>query len=216
MSIQKTTTDLTTLKINYLTQAMFENALGNDEINDNELYLTPNDSVPLNVQITTSITMPGNGMSARNPSAILRNVDDFTFSNTDFEEIWDAYTLQGKSVTAWVDIGDQTYVGCPLAFASDDSDNNMQTLLFERTYSVINDFGPFEFHIYLEAVKDSGISPTTYSNTIQMATISIAPALLNYTTTAPTAANTVGLKIALLDSEPATKYSGWIYLIQES
>ena len=83
MSIQKTTTDLTTLKINYLTQQMYENALANDEINENELYFTPGSGLP-------------------------------------------------------------------------------------------------------------------------------------YTTTAPTAANTDGLKIVLLSSEPETKYSGWIYLIQES
>ena len=36
---------------------------------------------------------------------------------------------------------------------------------------------------------------------------------LPYTTTAPTAANTDGIKIAVLSSEPATKYSGWLYLI---
>ena len=41
MSINKTTTDLSTLKINYLTQEMYENALENDEINENELYVTP-------------------------------------------------------------------------------------------------------------------------------------------------------------------------------
>jgi hypothetical protein len=40
--------------------------------------------------------------------------------------------------------------------------------------------------------------------------------IIGYTTTVPTAANTNGLKVALLDSEPATKYDGWIYLIQES
>lgn len=39
---------------------------------------------------------------------------------------------------------------------------------------------------------------------------------IKYTTTAPASANTTGLKIALLDSEPATKYDGWIYLIKES
>ena len=34
-----------------------------------------------------------------------------------------------------------------------------------------------------------------------------------YTTTAPTGANTDGLKFAVLSSEPATRYSGWIYII---
>ena len=39
-----TTTDLTTLKINYLTQAQYDNALTNNQINSNELYLTPSSS----------------------------------------------------------------------------------------------------------------------------------------------------------------------------
>ena len=39
---------------------------------------------------------------------------------------------------------------------------------------------------------------------------------LEYTTTAPTSANTSGyLKIAVLASEPSTKYDGWLYLISE-
>ena len=36
-----TTTDLTTLKINYLTQAQYDTALANSQINSDELYLTP-------------------------------------------------------------------------------------------------------------------------------------------------------------------------------
>lgn len=36
---------------------------------------------------------------------------------------------------------------------------------------------------------------------------------LPYTTTAPTAANTDGIKIAVLSSDPATKYNGWLYII---
>ena len=35
-----TTTDLSTLKINYLTQAQYNTALANDEINQDELYMT--------------------------------------------------------------------------------------------------------------------------------------------------------------------------------
>ena len=38
-----TTTNLDTLKINYLTQAQYDTALENDEINENEIYLTPSD-----------------------------------------------------------------------------------------------------------------------------------------------------------------------------
>lgn len=36
-----TTTDLSTLKINYLTQAQYDTALTNNQINANELYFTP-------------------------------------------------------------------------------------------------------------------------------------------------------------------------------
>lgn len=45
MSIEKTTTNLTTLKINYLTQAMYDDALSNGQINENELYCTPLNSL---------------------------------------------------------------------------------------------------------------------------------------------------------------------------
>ena len=39
--------------------------------------------------------------------------------------------------------------------------------------------------------------------------------VIPYTTTAPTAANNTGVKIAILSSEPATKYAGWLYFITE-
>lgn len=41
MAITKTTTNVPSLKINYLTQEMYEDALANDELNENELYMTP-------------------------------------------------------------------------------------------------------------------------------------------------------------------------------
>ena len=44
---------------------------------------------------------------------------------------------------------------------------------------------------------------------------SIADSLV-YTTIAPTEANTNGIKIVVLDTEPAVKYSGYIYLITAS
>jgi hypothetical protein len=39
---------------------------------------------------------------------------------------------------------------------------------------------------------------------------------LGYLTTAPTAANTDGIKIVVLSSEPTTKYDGYLYLITEA
>lgn len=44
MSIVKTTTDIPTLKINYLTQDLYDNALLNNQINEDELYITLTES----------------------------------------------------------------------------------------------------------------------------------------------------------------------------
>lgn len=41
MSIDKTAIDLSILKMNILTEEMYQNALINEEINENELYMTP-------------------------------------------------------------------------------------------------------------------------------------------------------------------------------
>ncbi len=41
----KTTTNVSTLKINYLTQAMYDAALAGGEINEDELYFTPDDTL---------------------------------------------------------------------------------------------------------------------------------------------------------------------------
>ena len=38
---------------------------------------------------------------------------------------------------------------------------------------------------------------------------------VEYITTAPTEPNTEGLKFVVLNSEPSTKYSGYIYFIKE-
>lgn len=49
-----TTTNLSTLKINYLTQTQYDTALSNNQINENEIYLTPNETVDLVVEQGTS------------------------------------------------------------------------------------------------------------------------------------------------------------------
>ena len=68
MSIQKTTTELETLKINYLTQEMYEDALENDEINSNELYIssdTPNYVIDINwSSLFASSTVTPNSISS--------------------------------------------------------------------------------------------------------------------------------------------------------
>ena len=58
-----TTTNLTTLKINYLTQAQYNTALVNDEINENEIYMTPASSeaaIAQSVNYTTTIPTAAN------------------------------------------------------------------------------------------------------------------------------------------------------------
>ena len=49
-----TTTNLTTLKINYLTQAQYDDALANNQINSNELYFTPH--IPESTGSTNSVS----------------------------------------------------------------------------------------------------------------------------------------------------------------
>lgn len=56
-----TTTNLTTLKINYLSQAQYNEALTNGQINENELYFTPSDNSP-------SVTINLNGANVTSPS----------------------------------------------------------------------------------------------------------------------------------------------------
>lgn len=42
-----TTTNVSTLKINYLTQSQYDTALNNNQINENEIYLTPTEDMTL-------------------------------------------------------------------------------------------------------------------------------------------------------------------------
>lgn len=66
-----TTTDLSVLKINYLTQAQYTTAVNNNTINPNELYLTPS--------ATLTIAEGGTGMTS-NPS-MLTNLASTTAAN---------------------------------------------------------------------------------------------------------------------------------------
>lgn len=51
-----TTENIPTLKINYLTQAQYDTALANNQINSNELYFTP--QLPL---VRWGISLPASG-----------------------------------------------------------------------------------------------------------------------------------------------------------
>ena len=57
----KTETLINDFKINYLTEVQYQTALANDEINDDEIYLTPEDStkkVTQNAATTTNAEYP--------------------------------------------------------------------------------------------------------------------------------------------------------------
>lgn len=52
------TTNLSTLKINYLTQSQYDTALANDEIEENEIYMTPAETITGVPNINLSFTAP--------------------------------------------------------------------------------------------------------------------------------------------------------------
>lgn len=62
----------------------------------------------------------------------------------------------------------------------------------------------------------SGTNIKTVTGTSILGSGDLLPSAVGYTTIVPSAANTSGLKFVLCDSEPATKYDGWVYLIKES
>ena len=78
-----TTTDLTTLKINYLTQAQYEAAVAQGLINSNELYFTPEMSNWENGSGTDSVQIIGTTAGYANQATIGKYNDNQ--SNTAFE-----------------------------------------------------------------------------------------------------------------------------------
>lgn len=69
------TTNLDTLKINYLTQAQYDNAVTNNQINSNQLYFTPDSS-------ETSNQTNGDSLTSANYSILLSNSANATTQET--------------------------------------------------------------------------------------------------------------------------------------
>lgn len=95
----KTVTDVSTLKINYLTQAMYDAALAGGEISENELYFTPDDTFdkfyPVGSYYETSDTDfdPNNAWSGTweevdgtfvNGTGTFVNITSYTSSNSPY------------------------------------------------------------------------------------------------------------------------------------
>lgn len=78
------------------------------------------------------------------------------------------------------------------------------------TWTYVGSQGPFYTKSEANSTFQSLITSTT---DITAQTINAG---ITYVTTAPTADNTYGLRIAVLSSEPETKYNGWLYFITES
>ena len=56
-----TTTNVSTLKINYLTQEQYDTALSNNQINENEIYLTPAEDTPISSVVGQTTTSKWSG-----------------------------------------------------------------------------------------------------------------------------------------------------------
>ena len=113
-----TTTNLNTLKINYLTQAQYDAALTNEQINENEIYLTPSleaDSTPIGaVQAYAGSTAP-RGWLICDGSAVSRT----TYSEL-FEVIGTTYGSGNGSTTFNLpDLRGRVPIGSGLGTASD-------------------------------------------------------------------------------------------------
>lgn len=113
-----TTTNLNTLKINYLTQAQYEAALANEQINENEIYLTPSleaESAPIGaIQSYAGSTAP-RGWLICDGSAILR-----TAYSELFEVIGTTYGAGDGSTTFNLpDLRGRTAIGSGLGTAED-------------------------------------------------------------------------------------------------
>ena len=87
MTINKTTTDLSTLKINYLTQEMYEDALENQEINENELYITPGSGT-----IDSTSTPTANKIAEFDSTAHMNSTD---MTNAEVSDFVDGLNISG-------------------------------------------------------------------------------------------------------------------------
>lgn len=81
MTISKTTTNLSTLKINYLTEEQYQDALENQEINENEIYMTPGEG---NIDATATPTT--NKISKFDTNAKMNSTDMTAAQVEDFIE----------------------------------------------------------------------------------------------------------------------------------
>lgn len=81
MTISKTTTNLSTLKINYLTEEQYQDALENQEINEDEIYMTPGEG---NIDATATPTT--NKISKFDTNAKMNSTDMTAAQVEDFVE----------------------------------------------------------------------------------------------------------------------------------
>lgn len=86
MTISKTTTNLSTLKINYLTEEQYQDALENQQINENEIYMTPGEG-----SIDATATPTTNKISKFDTNAKMNSTDMTAAQVEDFVENLDIH-----------------------------------------------------------------------------------------------------------------------------
>lgn len=143
MSISKATTDLSTLKINVLTEQMYKDALNGEEIEANELYVTPFDCGYV-VEESSTILLSG------------------TYEITDLNEYYiydyDGILIYFNNVADEPDYIDSDYLKVTLSgetyifpkIDNDDGNNGTPYACYNIGYGGSIDWsnGPFVVHLY--------------------------------------------------------------------
>ena len=136
MTINKTITDLSTLKINYLTQEMYEDALENEEINENELYITP-----------------GSGGGS--------GVFLCEYNVTTFADAKDAYDNGKTLICLYSEAGTTAFVPLSMCVTSDDEISSFvfaTSTLLETTYLLLDSTG------WSQQSASATSTPTSYAD----------------------------------------------------
>lgn len=225
-----TTTTIPVLKINYLTQAQYDTALANNQIDSNQLYFTPaSDEVASHSHAWSDITNPP---ASYTPTSHTHDYSKVTFTqtNTSGDEIG-KITINGTTTTLYADSNtdnkvDQTLTNTnanyPVIFAYDTSTTTTTT----RTFGVRRDndfyYNPSANKLVIPNIEVTAATITTLNSVSvgsspkftdtndkvqQNAAITTAgnyPVLLATSTATTLQTNTVN-KTALFTYNPSTK-----------
>ena len=159
MSIVKTPTNIDTLKINYLTQEMYDAALENGEINDTELYFTPSDGSG-GGGTAEGTSEPTADMVAEFDSNAHMNSTDMI--QTEIEDFVDTLEAQGENLNDFLDARLNTLGGKNMGTISSFyncsgtvSHNNLEFLVSEGGEIWVQ--GRININSYVRSGANSGV-----------------------------------------------------------